>query len=75
VRKEDEAAIPYSREKYSRESFAVSMRVYRPGHIKKLVQMVAVVIGAHPQGWVARIASTMMWRMMRARAGLSATAA
>jgi hypothetical protein len=74
VRKEDEMAVPYSRAKYARESFAVSMRVYQPGHIKKLVQMVAVVIGAHPQGWLARFASNLMWRMMRARAGLSATA-
>jgi hypothetical protein len=74
VRKEDEAAVPYSRAKYSRESFVVSMRVYQPGHIKKLVQMVAVVIGTHPQGWLARIASNLMWRMMRARAGLSAAA-
>jgi hypothetical protein len=51
------------------------MSVYKPGHIKKLVQMVAVVIGAHPQGWLARTASTLMWRMMRARAGLTASAA
>jgi hypothetical protein len=74
VRKEDEASVPYSRAKYVRESFAVSMRVYRPGHIRKLVQMVAVVIGAHPQGWLARVASSLMWRMMRVRAGFAAAA-
>jgi hypothetical protein len=74
VRPEEEARVPYAREKYSRESFATSMRIYKPGHIKKLIQMVAVVVGAHPQGWLARLASSLMWRLMRSRAGLPAAA-
>jgi hypothetical protein len=33
---------------------------------------VAKVLGAHPQGRLVGVASALIWRVMRARAGLSA---
>jgi len=69
---EREALEPYDRRKCARDSFATGMRIYRPQHIRKLVQMVAKVIGAHPHGLFARVASAITWQMMRLRAGASA---
>jgi hypothetical protein len=72
VRPEEEAAKPYKRELYARASYAESMKVYRRHHIRKLVQMVAKAIGSDPQGRLAQIATALVWRMLRVRAGLSA---
>jgi hypothetical protein len=72
VRPEEEAAKPYKRELYARASYAESMKVYRRHHIRRLVQMVAKAIGADPQGRLAQIATALVWRMLRVRAGLSA---
>lgn len=47
------------------------MRLYRRHHIGKLVQMVAKAIGAAPQGWLARAASSLLWNVMRLRANLA----
>jgi hypothetical protein len=69
---EEEAAKPYKRELYARASYAESMKVYRRHHIRKLVQMVAKAIGSDPQGRLANIATALVWRMLRVRAGLSA---
>jgi|SRR5579871_2156124 len=69
-----ERSEPYVRRKYAHLSFAAAMRIYRPQHIRKLSQLVANVIGAHPQGFVARAASTLTWYMMRLRAGMSPAA-
>ncbi|MBI3678646.1 MAG: ferritin-like domain-containing protein [Proteobacteria bacterium] len=66
-----EADIPYDREKYSRATHANAMRLYRRHHIRKLTQMVAKAVGIDPQGRIANIASALMWRMLRLRAGLS----
>jgi hypothetical protein len=72
VRAEEETAKPYRRELYARASYAESMKVYRRHHIHKLVQMVAKAIGADPQGRLASVATALVWRMLRVRAGLSA---
>jgi rubrerythrin len=71
VRPEEEAAKPYKREVYAKASYAESMKVYRRHHIRKLVQMVAKAIGSDPQGRLANIATALVWRMLRIRAGLS----
>jgi hypothetical protein len=71
VRPEEEAAKPYRREVYAKASYAESMKVYRKHHIRKLVQMVAKAVGADPQGRLAKVASALVWRMLRVRAGLS----
>jgi hypothetical protein len=66
-----EAATPYVRAAYSRRLFGLTMRVYRQHHISKLTQMVAKTVGADPQGRLAKLASTLIWRTLRVRAGLS----
>ncbi|HEX4533997.1 MAG TPA: ferritin-like domain-containing protein [Rhizomicrobium sp.] len=70
-----QASIPYKREEAAKAYYAKVMSLYRRHHIKKLVQMVAKAVGADPQGRLTDIASRLMWRMMRMRAGLSARAA
>ncbi len=67
-------SIPYDRASCARASAAKAMRVYQPSHIRKLVQMIAKAIGAAPQGLMARIASGLVWRMLRLRAGMLARA-
>ena len=66
---------PYVRSESARASTNATMRIYRKHHINKLAQMVALVVGARPQGWLAKIAGAVIWRVMRARAGLSGTTA
>jgi hypothetical protein len=72
VAPEDEATNPYLRSKYLRQSFLAGMQIYQPNHIRKLTQMVAKVLGARAQGRLVDFASALIWRVMRARAGLSA---
>jgi hypothetical protein len=71
VAPEEEAAKPYIRSLYARQSFARSGRIYRRHHIRKLVQMVAKAIGAKPQSRITEAAASLMWRALRVRAGLS----
>ena len=62
---------PYVREDCARASTSATMRIYRRHHIRKLAQMVAKVVGANPQGRLTNLASALLWRVMRARAGLA----
>lgn len=73
VRAEDEAAVPYVRETYSRLYHAASMTLYERRHIDKLVRMVAKAIGADPKSRVAGWASAIMWRILLVKAGWSAS--
>jgi hypothetical protein len=65
-------SAPYDRVACVRLSAARALSIYRPVHIKKLVQMIAKAIGANPQGRITRMAGTLVWRMLRVRAGISA---
>ena len=65
------AARPYVRNVYSRILFGLTMRIYRRHHIHKLMQMVAKAVGANPQGRLTKLAGALVWRMLRARAGLA----
>lgn len=65
-------SAPYDRVTCVRLSAARALSIYRPVHIKKLVQMIAKAIGANPQGRITRMAGTLVWRMLRMRAGISA---
>jgi hypothetical protein len=67
----DEAAKPYIRSFYAKQSFACTGRIYRRHHIRKLVQMVAKAIGAAPQSRMTEAAASLMWRVLRLRAGLA----
>lgn len=64
----DESRLPYKRRCYARAYNATAMRLYRRHHIRKLVQMVAKAIDADPQGRLARIACSLLWRVLRFRA-------
>ncbi|MBV8800446.1 MAG: ferritin-like domain-containing protein [Alphaproteobacteria bacterium] len=66
---DEEAANPYRRSEYARQSFACSGRIYRRHHIRKLVQMVAKAVGADPQGRITSWAAAFMWRLFQFRAG------
>jgi hypothetical protein len=71
---EREASQPYRREEYARAYHVTAMALYRRHHIRKMVQMVAKAVGADPQGGVARAAGTVLWRLLRLRAGFTARA-
>ena len=62
------ASKPYERKYYSRIATYAGMRIYRRPHIAKLMQMVAMVIGAKPRGWLSRLATTALWQVMSYRA-------
>ena len=64
---EEEAANPYNRKKYSKLASQASMSVYHRHHIQKLVQMVIKVVGANPHGWLASLASALLWRRLSAK--------
>jgi len=72
VKPEEEAAKPYRRRRYAKLSAAAGMRIYRRHHIQKLVQMVAKAVGANPHGKLARAAGSLLWRLIRVRAGFAA---
>ena len=61
-----------ARAAFSKASTATSMSIYRRRHIDKLTQMVAKAVGAAPHGRMAQTASGVLWRVLRARAGLNA---
>jgi hypothetical protein len=71
----DEAARPYSRQKYVHLYHAKMMTLYRRPHVDKLVQMVAKAIGAKPHGRMTNAASAMMWQILKMRAGSTKLAA
>ena len=64
---EKEATTPYDRKKYSKLAGQASLTIYHPKHIQKLVQMVIKVVGANPHGWLANLASALLWRRLSAK--------
>ena len=71
----DMATIPYRRAYHSRVAASILNKIYRRQHIQKLVQMVAKVVGAQPQGRMTNLAAAVLWRLMRLRAGTDRAAA
>lgn len=63
-------SVPYDRATFSKMSASKALVIYRPNHIKKLVQMIAKAVGADPNGRMTKVASALIWRMLRMRAGL-----
>lgn len=61
--------MPYRRKQCARLATNVLMRIYRRNHIQRLVQMVAKAVGAAPHGRMTRLASALLWRALRLRAG------
>jgi hypothetical protein len=62
---------PYKRKIYARAYHAKAVAIYRRQHIDKLVKMVALPAGLKPSGFVSRLASAVLWRVIRWRAGQS----
>lgn len=73
VAKADETKIPYTRAEFARAYNRTATALYRRHHIDKLVQMVAKACGARAQSWLTALASVLLWRMLRLRAGASRT--
>jgi hypothetical protein len=63
-------SVPYDRKTCTRLSASKALAIYQPHHIRKLIQMIAKSIGADPHGRMAKVASALMWRMLRMKAGL-----
>ena len=65
---EQEAAIPYERVKFASAYNGAAMILYRPHHVRKLVQMVAKACGANPQSRLTGAVSTVAWHVLHRRA-------
>ena len=70
---ENESAVPYVRQTYVRIASNTLLRIYRRRHIQKLTQMVAKAVGADPHGRLTNLASGLLWRMLKMRAGFLVT--
>lgn len=70
-----EATTPYCREEYARAYHVRAMTLYRRHHVRKLVQMIAKAIGTDPQSRLTEVASALLWRMLKMRAGIMTRAA
>lgn len=68
---EQEAAIPYERAKFASAYNGAAMILYRPHHVRKLVQMVAKACGADPQGRMTGAVSAVAWQVLHRRAARS----
>jgi hypothetical protein len=71
VSREEEAVKPYERGTYANASFQKSGPLYRPHHIRKLVQMVATAVGADPQSRRTGAVGKVIWWLLRSRAALN----
>lgn len=69
------AAQPYDRSDCAKSSYKTILRIYRRQHVQRLAQMVSKAVGADPQGRMTKAAGTLLWRVLRFRAGLSGVAA
>jgi hypothetical protein len=69
------AKTPYRRKLYAQLYNAKVVALYRRHHVDKLVKMVALPAGLNPGGRLSRLASALLWRVMRFRAGLASAPA
>jgi hypothetical protein len=68
-------SAPYRRDEFAKMYNAKALSLYRRHHIRKLVQMVAKAIGANPNSRFTAAAGTLVWRMLRVKAGINAATA
>ena len=68
---------PYDRARYAREYMQRAYAYYRPGVIERGIAMTLKAIGFKPNGWLHRVLSTLVWRVMayRQRRTVNAAAA
>ena len=62
-------AKPYSRRIYARAYQETLMAFYHRHHVDRMVKMVMKPAGIDPSGKLSRIASALVWRLLRARSG------
>ena len=67
-------SVAYDRAACVKLSASKALVLYKPSHIRKLVQMIAKAVGMDPQGRMTKLAGAMLWRMLRMKAGLLAGA-
>jgi hypothetical protein len=62
---------PYRRRIYAQAYSEAVMAFYRRHHIDRLVKMVVKPAGLNPKGWLSRLASALLWRVLclRGRTG------
>lgn len=56
---------PYDRKTSAHAYTGRVARMYRKHHIKKAAQMIALAVGARPQGWLARLGSWLVWTRLK----------
>jgi hypothetical protein len=66
---------PYRREAFAKMYNSKALSLYKRHHVRKLVQMVAKAIGADPNSSLTAAAGTLVWRMLRVKAGINAATA
>jgi hypothetical protein len=69
VPSEELGAKPYRRRVYAKAYQEKIMAFYRRHHIDRLVKMVAKPAGLNPSGRISRVASAVLWRLLRMRGG------
>jgi hypothetical protein len=69
VKPSEIAAKPYRRRLYARAYQEKIMAFYRRHHIDRLVKMVVKPAGLNPSGWLSRMASAVLWRVLSFRGG------
>ena len=68
-------SAPYKRDEFARIYNAKAFSLYRRHHVRKLVQMVAKAVGADPQSRLTAAVGTLVWRMLRMKAGMNTASA
>jgi hypothetical protein len=66
---------PYKRDEFAKAYNSKALSLYQRHHVRKLVQMVAKAVGADPNSRLTAAAGTLVWRMLRVRAGINAATA
>ncbi|MFZ1992257.1 MAG: ferritin-like domain-containing protein [Alphaproteobacteria bacterium] len=56
---------PYDRKQSAHAYTDRVARMYRKHHIKKAAQMIALAVGASPQGWLAKLGSWLVWTRLK----------
>lgn len=57
-------AVPYERRRYGNAYAKRAYAVYRPHHVERGIAMVFKAVGLTPNGWISRLATKAMWRLM-----------
>jgi hypothetical protein len=59
--------VPYERRRYGNAYARRAYAVYRQHHVERGIAMVFKTVGLAPNGWISRLVTRAMWRLMRLR--------